>query len=147
LNGKDGANVSVRGEGAATDSFGPLDIVTRNGHAYICARGNPGVPGKCDDWMLLASRGPQGPTGKAGPMGPQGKTGARGDQIHHWELDPERYRAIPVLSTGERETLDTDRIDDRLKVRHPGVERERVNIPVGHAVASRVVANEGMIAR
>jgi hypothetical protein len=100
-NGKDCASVSVRGEWTATDSYGPLDIVTRNGHAYICARANPGVPGQCDDWMLLASRGPHGQTGKAGPMGPQGKTGERGEQIHHWELDPERYRAIPVLSTGE----------------------------------------------
>ena len=43
--------------------------------------------------------------------------------------------------------LDADRIDDCLKVGHPGVERERVNVPVGHAVAPRVVANERMLAR
>ena len=43
--------------------------------------------------------------------------------------------------------LDANRIDDRLEVRHPGVERERVDIPIGHAIASRVVANERMSAR
>ena len=47
----------------------------------------------------------------------------------------------------ERETLDTDRINDCLKVGHPGIERERVNVPVGHAVASRVVAYERVLAR
>src|SRR5271166_1748985 len=47
----------------------------------------------------------------------------------------------------ERETLDANRVNDRLKVGHPGVERERDNVPVGHAVASRVVANERMLAR
>ena len=47
----------------------------------------------------------------------------------------------------EREALNADRIDDCLKVGHPGVERERVNVPVGHAVASRVVANERVLAR
>ena len=47
----------------------------------------------------------------------------------------------------ERETLDAGRIDDRLEVGHPGVERERVDVPVGHAVASRVVANQRMFAR
>ena len=102
VDGRDGASATPRGEWTATDSYGPLDIVCRDGCSYIAVRQNPGRP--ADDgggWMMLAGKGSQGRTGKIGPMGPQGKTGERGEQIHHWELDPERYRAIPVLSTGE----------------------------------------------
>ena len=45
----------------AHDSYGPLDIVTRNGCSYIAVRADPGFP--ADDgggWMPLASRGAKG---------------------------------------------------------------------------------------
>jgi hypothetical protein len=47
--GRDGRDVSARGEWLKSDAYGPLDTVAYRGCSYICARANPGVPGQCDD--------------------------------------------------------------------------------------------------
>jgi hypothetical protein len=77
-------------------------MVARGGHAYICVRDNPGVPGQCEDWMLLAS---QGKVGNAGPRGSRGAKGEKGDAgdltIRSWLIDPTNYRASPLLSNGQ----------------------------------------------
>ena len=74
--GRDGASMTPRGEFDPGDSYGLLDIVTRNGCSYIAVRADPDVP--ADDgsgWMLLASRGEKGAQGKAGPRGAKGDKG------------------------------------------------------------------------
>ena len=47
----------------------------------------------------------------------------------------------------EREALDADHIDDRLEIGHPRVEGELIDVPVGHAITSRVVTNQRVLAR
>ena len=47
----------------------------------------------------------------------------------------------------EREAIDANRLDDRLEIGNPGVERERIDVPIGHAIASRVVTNQRVPAR
>ena len=62
--GRDGASMTPRGEFDPGDSYGLLDIVTRDGCSYIAVRTDPDVP--ADDgsgWMLLASRGEKGAQG------------------------------------------------------------------------------------
>ena len=72
---------------STASSYRPLDIVTREGAAYICryAAG----PGEWDEtkWLKICQdgaagpqgiQGPQGPAGAAGPQGEQGETGPQG---------------------------------------------------------------------
>jgi hypothetical protein len=98
--GRDRMSPTPRGEYDPHDAYSRLDIVTRNGHLYTCVSDNPGVPGQCDDWMLLASRGPAGALGKAAARGHKGDRGPSGAKIVAWKINREGFFAIPFMSDG-----------------------------------------------
>src|SRR5262245_37820495 len=47
----------------------------------------------------------------------------------------------------ERKPIYTSGVDHCFKITDPGVKRERLDVPVGHAIAPRVIADQGMLAR
>jgi hypothetical protein len=79
-----------------------LDIVALNGCSWIARVDNPGLcPG--DDWQLIAAigkRGAAGERGLKGDRGERGPTGTPAPAIVEWKLDPETYRAAPLMSDG-----------------------------------------------
>ena len=44
--------------------------------------------------------GPKGESGEPGPPGERGLPGQAGLTIRSWQIDPERYRATPLMSDG-----------------------------------------------
>jgi len=45
----------------------------------------------------------------------------------------------------QRKAVDTGSVDNRLKISHPSVEGDLIDIPVGHAVAASIIADERVI--
>jgi hypothetical protein len=56
-----------------------------------------------EDWLPFSVRGPKGDKGETGPRGHRGDRGvtAQPVTICSWLVDPERYRASPLLSNGQ----------------------------------------------
>ena len=70
-----GEKVSLvpKGEYNPSTSYSPLDILDYQGSSYIVLQNVQGVtPAIGDDYMILASKGDQGPTGDTGPQGAPG---------------------------------------------------------------------------
>jgi hypothetical protein len=85
------------------DTYSFLNIVALGGSAFVARCDNPGeCPG--DGWQLIASAGragKPGPKGESGEPGPRGERGLpAGPTILSWQIDPERYRATPLMSDG-----------------------------------------------
>ncbi|MGA8290946.1 MAG: hypothetical protein WB820_00280 [Rhodoplanes sp.] len=86
------------------EEYGRLNIVSKDGSAWLAKRDHPkGPPGGSDDWMLCACRGkagppgPMGPRGEQGPLGPQGE---RGPKFTRWDIDRKRLMVTPVFEDG-----------------------------------------------
>ena len=101
--GCDGRTPNVCGLYDAFKTYAALDIVTRDGNAFIACKDDPGdCPGPY--WEVLSLRGKPG---DKGPPGARGKTGARGERgeatpmVVAWTVDRRRYCAIPTLSNGK----------------------------------------------
>ena len=47
----------------------------------------------------------------------------------------------------QRKAIQSSRIDDRCKIADPRVQRKFIHIPIGHAVAASVVADQRMVLR
>ena len=94
----------VAGVWKENEEYGRMNIVSKDGSAWLAKRDHPkGAPGASDDWMLCACRGktgapgPIGPRGEKGPPGPQGEQGAT---ITGWDVDRKRFRVTPILGGG-----------------------------------------------
>lgn len=97
--GCDGRTPNVCGTYDVHKKYERLDIVTCDGASFIASYDDPGLcPG--DGWQVLASRGKIGDKGQPGPPGKKGERGEAAPTIVSWQLDQERYRAIPFLSDG-----------------------------------------------
>lgn len=95
-NGKDAAQITIRGTYDAGARYGHLDAVATGGSTFIARYDNPGAcPG--DGWQLIASAGRQG---RQGPQGERGERGLPGQSpvILDWEYDFKNFRAFPVMS-------------------------------------------------
>ena len=86
------------------EEYGRLNIVSKDGSAWLAKRDHPkGPPGGSDDWMLCACRGkagppgPMGPRGEQGPLGPQGEPGPK---LIGWAVDRKRFRVTPIMAGG-----------------------------------------------
>ena len=95
----------MRGTFDSVQNYNALNIVALNGSAFIARCDDPGeCPG--DGWQLIASAGragkpgPTGESGEPGPRGERGLPGQAGPTILNWRIDPERYRAMPLMSDG-----------------------------------------------
>ena len=93
-----------RGEYDAKASYRRLDVVTREGSAYVAlcdAQGiAPGADGEVPVWQLLAKKGDKGDAGPVGPQGPQGEPG-RVEGIPFSDGDPAALgEASPGVSGG-----------------------------------------------
>ena len=74
-----------------------LDIVALNGGTFIARSDTPGpCPGA--GWQLIASPGKRGEKGPMGPRGEKGERAAPASVITGWQIDCDRYLAIPVMS-------------------------------------------------
>ena len=100
------------------EEYGRLNIVSKDGSAWLAKRDHPqGLPGASDDWSLVACRGktgqpgPIGPRGEPGPPGPQGDVGPQGPpglegppallpQVKAWSADAISYRGDVVTHAG-----------------------------------------------
>ena len=102
--GRDAKTPNVRGVFDGRSTYCWLDVVSLNGGSFIAKHDDPGdCPG--NGWQLLASQGKRGAEGPAGPPGPRGEKGepaARPASIVDWQLDRERYVAIPLMSDGTK---------------------------------------------
>jgi hypothetical protein len=103
--GRNAASPLVRGTFDPVQNYSALNIVAMNGSAFIARCDDPGeCPG--DGWQLIASAGragkpgPKGESGEPGPRGERGLPGQAGLTILSWQVDPERYRAMPLMSDG-----------------------------------------------
>jgi hypothetical protein len=84
--GRNAAFPVVRGTFDPAQSYAALSIVALNGSAFISRCDDPGeCPG--DGWQLR-ERGERGLPGQAAPT------------ILSWQIDPDRYRATPLMSDG-----------------------------------------------
>jgi hypothetical protein len=98
--GRDADSFRLRGAFNATTYYRKFDVVEFDGNSFAAACDNPGLPGG-DGWQLFARRGSRGPQGLVGARGLRGSTGPQAEPpptIVTWEVDRERYRAVPVLS-------------------------------------------------
>ena len=101
--GLDGRSLNIRGTFDGKEIYQALDVATLNGGSFV-ARCD--LPGECPgpNWQLLTKQGKQGDRGErgsrgeAGAQGPQGAPGKAAPTIVGWELDRERYVAVPVMS-------------------------------------------------
>lgn len=85
----------------ASRAYSALDVVTTDGGSWVALRDDPGpCPG--DGWHNFAQRGKPGKPGARGERGERGLQGAAAPSITAWIVEPEGYRAIPVLSDGSR---------------------------------------------
>jgi hypothetical protein len=96
----------VRGTYDAHEAYQRLDIVACDGAAFIAKHDAPGVcPG--DGWQLMSKQGKAGKRGDDGERGLRGEKGERGEPgrdaptFVRWQIDCERYRAIPLMSDGK----------------------------------------------
>jgi hypothetical protein len=100
--GRDARMPKVCGTYREGETFSYLDIVALNGSSFIARWDDPGpCPG--DGWQLIASAGragKPGPKGEIGEPGPRGLPGQAGPKIVGWQIDPEHYRATPLMSDG-----------------------------------------------
>jgi hypothetical protein len=83
-----------------------LDVVARDGGAYIARKDDPGTcPGA--DWQAITLPGKRGPQGHPGERGEHGEKGGRGPPgqsapfIVSWIVERASYSAIPILSDGK----------------------------------------------
>src|SRR5262249_41574797 len=100
--GHDGASLNLRGPFDVNTRYERLDVVEFGGDAFVARRNGPGLcPG--EDWLPLSARGSKGDKGETGPRGPPGDRGAAEQPVTicSWLVDPERYRASPLLSNGQ----------------------------------------------
>jgi hypothetical protein len=95
----------VRGTFDPAQNYNALNIVALNGSAFIAKCDHPGeCPGA--GWQLIASAGragkpgPKGESGEPGPCGERGLPGQAGLTFLSWQIDPEHYRATPLMSDG-----------------------------------------------
>ena len=100
--GVDGRSVEIRGLFDPEAEYRRLDIVALNGGSFIAKADNPGLcPGP--GWQLMVS---QGKAGQRGERGLTGEKGARGEPgmpaavIEKWQIDRDRYVAVPIMSDG-----------------------------------------------
>jgi hypothetical protein len=99
MDGRDGRSFKVRGTFNANERYFALDVVATGGSSFCARRDDPGpCPG--DGWQMIAAQGKRGTRGEAGERGLQGPRGADAPSICEWSIDPERYRATPILSDG-----------------------------------------------
>jgi hypothetical protein len=105
--GQDGAMPHICGTYEPNTKYRLLDICEVTGSSYIARKDSPGpCPG--DDWELFASAGRTGGRGERGEAGVRGAPGERGAEgecgatIIAWDVDPERYAVIPVMSDGKQ---------------------------------------------
>ena len=97
--GHDARMPKVCGTYREGETFSYLDIVALNGGSFIARADDPGpCPG--DGWQLLVSAGRAGKPGPKGERGERGLPGQAGPTILAWQIDPERYRATPLMSDG-----------------------------------------------
>jgi hypothetical protein len=101
--GRDGSSLTPRGVFDVKRGYAARDIVVYEGASYLALRDNPGLPGHDDGWMALSPRGEKGERGERGPRGSRGERGPLDSTLNitGWRVDPERYRAIPLLSNGQ----------------------------------------------
>ena len=86
----------VRGTYKPVERYTRLDIVALNGGAFIARHDDPGdCPG--EDWQLMSAPGKRGQQGLRGERAPPG---VAAPIINSWRIDPERYRATPLMSDG-----------------------------------------------
>jgi hypothetical protein len=88
--------------------YGEMDIVARNGGAFVARKDKPGIcPGP--DWQQIAQPGKAGPRGDRGesgtlgapgPAGRSGEPGRSAPALREWKLDRKTYTATPILSDG-----------------------------------------------
>lgn len=94
--GLDGQSARVRGTYKPVERYTRLDIVALNGSAFIARRDDPGhCPG--DGWQLMSAPGKRG---QQGLRGERGAPGVAAPVINNWRIDPEGYRATPLMSNG-----------------------------------------------
>jgi hypothetical protein len=101
--GRDARMPKICGTYREGETYNYLDIVAMGGSSFVARADDPGpCPG--DGWQLVASAGK---AGKPGPKGERGESGPRGERgppglaaILRWQIDPERYRARPLMSDG-----------------------------------------------
>jgi hypothetical protein len=100
--GRDARMPKVCGTYREGETYEYLDIVALGGSSFVARADDPGLcPG--DGWQLIASAGragKPGPKGESGEPGPPGERGLPGQTILSWRIDPERYRATPLMSDG-----------------------------------------------
>jgi hypothetical protein len=103
--GCDAPSPQVKGTYRDGESYGALNIVALSGSSFIARTDDPG---RCtgDGWQLIASAGrvgKPGPKGERGEPDPRGERGLPGQArltFLSWQIDPERYRATPLMSDG-----------------------------------------------
>jgi hypothetical protein len=94
--GLDGQSPRVRGTYKPGERYTRLDIVALNGGAFIARHDDPGdCPG--GGWQLMSAPGKRG---QQGLRGVRGERGPSSTIIDGWRIDPERYRATPLMSDG-----------------------------------------------
>jgi len=97
--GRDARMPKVCGTYREGETYNYLDIVALGGSSFVARADDPGpCPG--DGWQLLVSAGRAGKPGPKGERGERGLPGQAGPTILAWQIDPERYRATPLMSDG-----------------------------------------------
>jgi hypothetical protein len=100
--GRDARVPKVCGTYREGETYKYLDIVSLGGSSFV-ARADDAGPCPGDGWQLIASAGragKQGPKGECGEPGPRGERGPPAPTILGWQVDPERFRARPLMSDG-----------------------------------------------
>jgi hypothetical protein len=100
--------LTIKGTYIESGIYDALDIVARNGGAFVARKDKPGIcPGP--DWQQIAQPGKAGPRGDrgeagapgaAGPAGKNGQPGLSAPVLREWKLDRKTYTATPILSDG-----------------------------------------------
>jgi hypothetical protein len=100
--GRDGRSLKARGKYDSAKTYQAFDVVEFQGEQFMSLRDNPGMcPGEA--WFKL--RGSKGERGERGERGLRGSRGPRAEPeqpvtIVNWLVEPERFRASPLLSNG-----------------------------------------------
>jgi len=99
LPGRDAVSPTIRGTYREGETYGHLEVVALNGSSFIARHDDPGLcPG--EGWQLIASAGRAGKPGPTGERGERGLPGQAGPKILRWQINPERYRATPLMTDG-----------------------------------------------
>jgi hypothetical protein len=97
-----GATPRIRGTWSVDAKYRVLDVVARDGGAYIARKDDPGTcPGA--DWEPIAlpgKRGQQGPPGQRGEKGERGPPGQSAPFVVSWIVERASYTVVPILSDG-----------------------------------------------